>query len=233
MPLPLAGPGAHLPALPLGCRGYSALLEGRGHFGTLPGVLGLKDKESKLQGTLWEPRDGLRDWVWLQGLPGTQASSVYYPASCLSPPPSLKPGPCAPDLHLSLLSCGIVCASLVRPSFPCKSPVSDLASSGKPPPREGTGDRHVLPVVILTHSDLMLHLGKGLEITASPQMAQVCRLEFTVEHFPNTNAGPHVVPPITECTKRIMPAERPAWVTSCNPHKSPGVEILLFPLFYR
>lgn len=71
----MAGPGAHLPALPLGCCGYSALLEGRGHFGTLPGVLGLKDKEPELQVTLWK-LDGLRDWVRLQGLPGTQASSL-------------------------------------------------------------------------------------------------------------------------------------------------------------
>lgn len=79
----------------------------------------------------------------------------------------------------------------------------------------------------------MLHPGKGLEITASPQMAQVCRLEFTVEHFSNTNAGPHVVPAITERTKHVVPSERLAWVTSCNPRKSPGLEVLLFPLFYR
>lgn len=113
-------------------------------------------------------------------LPGTQASSIYDPASCLSPSLSLKPGPHPPDRHLPLLSCGIARASLVRPFFPYKPPGSDLASSRVGllrPPREGTGDRQVLPVVTLTHGDLMLYPGKGLEITASPQMAQVCRLE--------------------------------------------------------
>lgn len=73
-----------------------------------------------------------------------------------------------------------MCASLVRPFFPYKPPDSDLASSRVgllPPPREGTGDRQVLPGVILTLGDLMLCPGKGLDITASPQVVQVCRLE--------------------------------------------------------
>lgn len=39
VPLPVAGPRAHLPALPLSCRGYPALLEGWGHICTLAGVL--------------------------------------------------------------------------------------------------------------------------------------------------------------------------------------------------
>lgn len=117
VPLPVAGPRAHLPALPLSCRGYPALLEGWGHICTLAGVLSRTQVSGDARGpSTAEPSPDD---------PGETTSSAF---SCLPPP--LPDGPrVSPPTHSSppwySVCPGTVCAFCPTSAF---VPHSGLAS---------------------------------------------------------------------------------------------------------